>query len=78
MLTEGHIEERHKVDMYRKIKGSVNCTYTFVAGRSTFKLYRKSSELNKTAKAKEYQRDDITKHVLRAFWEKLGPNLPLI
>ena len=44
MLTERDIEKRHKIDMVcGNIKGNVNCTYTFVAGRSTSKLYCKSS-----------------------------------
>ena len=47
----------------------MNCTYTFVGGRSTSKLYCKSSEQNKTAKAKKYQRDDIKKQLSRAFWK---------
>ena len=69
MLTERDIEKRHKIDMVcGNIKGKVNCTYTFVAGRSTSKLYYKSSEQNKTAKAKKYQRDDISKQLSRAFW----------
>ena len=68
MLTERDIEKRHKIDMVRgNIKGNVNCTYTFVAGRSTSKLYCKSSEQNKTAKAKKHQRDDISKQLSRAF-----------
>ena len=47
MLTERDIEKRHKIDkVCGNIKGSVNCTYTFVAGRSTSKLYCKSSEQN--------------------------------
>ena len=69
MLTERDIEKRHKIDMVcGNIKGNVNCTYTFVAGRSTSKLYGKSSEQNKTAKMKKYQRDDISKQFSRAFW----------
>ena len=68
MLTERDIEKRHKIDMVLgNIKGNVNCTYTFVAGRSTSKLYCKSSEQNKTAKAKKHQRDDISKQLSRAF-----------
>ena len=68
MLTERDIEKRHKIDMVcGNIKGNVNCTYTFVAGRSTSKLYCKSSEQNKTAKMKKYQRDDISKQLSRAF-----------
>ena len=53
--------------MCGNIEGNVNCTYTFVAGRSTSKLYCKTSEQNKTAKAKKYQRDDISKQLSRAF-----------
>ena len=69
MLTERDIEKRHKIDeVCGNIKGHVNRTYTFVAGRSTSKLYCKSSEQNKTAKMKKYQRDDISKQLLRAFW----------
>ena len=69
ILTERHIEKRHKIDMVcGNIEGNVNCTYTFVAGRSTSKLNCKSSEQNKTAKAKKYQRDDISKQLSRAFW----------
>ena len=69
ILTERHIEKRHKIDMVcGNIEGIVNCTYTFVAGRSTSKLNCKSSEQNKTAKAKKYQRDDISKQLSRAFW----------
>ena len=34
ILTERHIEKRHKIDMVCG-KGNVDCTYTFVAGRST-------------------------------------------
>ena len=69
ILTERHIEKRHKIDMVcGNIEGNVNCTYTFVAGRSTSKLNYKSSEQNKTAKAKKYQRDDIGKQLSRAFW----------
>ena len=42
MLTERDIEKRHKIDKVSgNIKGNVNCTYTFVAGRSTSKLYGK-------------------------------------
>ena len=68
MLSERDIEKRHKIDMVLgNIKGNVNCTYTFVAGRSTSKLYCKSSEQNKTAKAKKHQRDDISKQLSRAF-----------
>ena len=68
ILSERHIEKRHKIDMVcGNIEGSVNCTYTFVAGRSTSKLCSKSSEQNKTAKAKKYQRDDISKQFLRVF-----------
>ena len=68
MLTERDIEKRHKIDMVLgNIKGNVNCTYTFVAGRSTSKLYCKSSEQNKTAKAKKHQRDDISKQLSCAF-----------
>ena len=69
-LTKRHIEKRHKIDMVcGNIKGNVNCTYTFVAGRSTSKLYCKSSEQNKTAKTKKYQRDDISNQLWRAFWK---------
>ena len=69
MLTERDMEKRHKIDMVRgNIEGNVNCTYTFVAGRSTSKLYCKTSEQNKTAKAKKYQRDDISKQLSCAFW----------
>ena len=69
MLTERDMEKRHKIDMVcGNIEGNVNCTYTFVAGRSTSKLYCKTSEQNKTAKAKKYQRDDISKQLLHAFW----------
>ena len=69
MLTERDIEKRHKIDkMCGNIEGNVNCTYTFVAGRSTSKLNCKSSEQNKTAKMKKYQRDDISKQLSRAFW----------
>ena len=33
ILTERHIEKRHKIDMVcGNIEGNVNCTYTFVAG----------------------------------------------
>ena len=39
------------------------------AGRSTSNLYCKSSEQNKTAKVKKYQRDDISKQLSRAFWK---------
>ena len=68
MLTERDIEKRHKIDMVcGNIKGNANSTYTFVAGRSTSKLYGKSSEQNKTAKMKRYQRDDIGKQLSRAF-----------
>ena len=68
MLTERDIEKRHKIDMVLgNIEGNVNCTYTFVAGRSTSKLYCKSYEQNKTAKAKKHQRDDISKQLSRAF-----------
>ena len=68
MLTERDIEKRHKIDkMCGNIKGNVNCT--FVAGRSTSKLYCKTSEQNKTAKAKKYQTDDISKQLSRAFWK---------
>ena len=56
ILTERDIEKRHKIDM------------VCVAGRSTSKLYVKSSEQNKTVKAKKYQRDDISKQLSRAFW----------
>ena len=39
MLTERDIEKRHKIDMVcGNIKGNVNSTYTFIAGRSTSKL----------------------------------------
>ena len=69
MLTKRDIEKRHKIDkVCGNIKGNVNCIYTFVAGRSTSKLYCKSSELNKTAKMKKYQKDDISKQLSRAFW----------
>ena len=70
MLTERDVEKRHIIDMVcGNIKGNVNCTYyTFVAGRSTSKLYCKSSEEDKTAKMKKYQRDDISKQLSRAFW----------
>ena len=69
MLTERDIEKRYKIDMVGgNIKGNVNSAYTFVAGRSTSKLYGKSSEQSKTAKAKKYQRDDISTKLLRAFW----------
>ena len=69
ILTERHIEKRHKIDMVcGNIEGNVNCTYTFVAGRPTSKLNCKSSEQNKAAKAKKYQRDDIGKQLSRAFW----------
>ena len=69
ILSERHIEKRHKIDMVcGNIEGNVNCTYIFVAGKSTSKLNCKSSEQNKTAKAKKYQRDDISKQPLRAFW----------
>ena len=69
MLTERDIEKRHKIDMVcGNIKGNVNCAYTFVAGRSTSKLYCKSSEKNKTAAMKKYQRDDISKQLSRACW----------
>ena len=55
------------------IEGNVNCcTYTFVAGRSTSKLYCKSSEQNKTAKAKKHQRDDIS---IRALFGLARPKL---
>ena len=68
MLTERDIEKRHKIDVVcGNIKGNVNSTYTFVAGRSISKLYSKSSEKNKKAKMKKYQRDDISKQLLRAF-----------
>ena len=51
MLTERDIEKQHKIDkVCGNIKGNVNCTYTFVEGRSTSKLYCKPSEQNKTAK----------------------------
>ena len=44
-LTEKHMEKRHRIDMVRgNIEGIVNCTYTFVVGRSTSKLYCNSSE----------------------------------
>ena len=70
MLTERHIEKRHKIDMVcGNIKGNVNSTSTFVAGRSTSKLSCKSSEQNKTAKATKYQRDDISKQLSCAFWK---------
>ena len=70
MLTERHIEKRHEIDMVcGNIKGSVNCTYAFIAGRSTSKLYCKSSEQNKTAKTEKYQRDNISKQLLHAFWK---------
>ena len=69
MLIERDIEKRHKLDMgCGNIEGNVNCTYTFVAGRSTSKLYCKTSEQNKTAKMKKYQRDDISKQLSRTFW----------
>ena len=69
LLTERDIEKRHKIDMVcGNIEGNVNCTYAFVAGRSTSKLYCKTSEQNKTAKAKKYQRDVISKQLSRAFW----------
>ena len=68
ILTERHIEKRHKIDMVcGDIKGNVKCTYTFVAGRSTSELCCKSSEQNRTAKAKQYQRDNISKQHLHAF-----------
>ena len=36
ILTKQHIEKRHKIDMVcGNIEGNVNCTNTFVAGRST-------------------------------------------
>ena len=50
-------------------KENVDCTYTFVAGRSTSKLYCKSSEQNKTVKVNKSQRDDINKELLHAFWK---------
>ena len=44
MLTERHIEKRRKIGVVcGDMKGNVNCTYTFVAGRATSKLYCKSS-----------------------------------
>ena len=68
MLTERDSEKRYKIDMVcGNIEGNVNGTYPFVAGRSTSKLYCKSSEQNKTAKTKKYQRDDISKQLSRAF-----------
>ena len=70
MLTERHIEKRHKINMMRgNIKGNVNCTYIIVAGRSTSKLSCKSSEQNNTAKTEQYQRDDISKQLSRALWK---------
>ena len=71
IITERHIEKRHKINMVcGNIKGNMNCTYTFVAGRSTTKLYCQSSEQNKAAKAKKYhQRDDISKQLSSAFWK---------
>ena len=70
MLTERHTQKRHKIDMvYGNIKGNVNFTYTFVVARSTSKFYCKSPEQNKIAKAKKYQRDDISKQLSRAFWK---------
>ena len=67
-LTESHFEKRHKIDkVCGNIERNVNCTCTFVAGRSTSKLCCKSSEQNKTAKMKKYQRDDISKQLSRAF-----------
>ena len=69
ILSERHIEKRHKIDMVcGNIEGNVNGTCTFVAGRSTSKLNCKSSEQNKTVKAKKYQRGDISKQLSRAFW----------
>ena len=69
MLTERDIEKRHIIEkVCGNIEGNVNSTCTFVAGRSTSKLYCKSSEQNKTTKMKKYQRDDISKQLLRAFW----------
>ena len=57
LLTERDIKKRHKIDMVcGKIEGNVNCTYTFVAGRSTSKFYCKTSEQNKTAKAKKFKK----------------------
>ena len=70
ILLERDIEIRHKIDMVcGNTKGNENCTYTFVVGRSTSKLYGKSSAQNETAKAKKYQRDDISKQLSRAFWK---------
>ena len=69
IITERDIEKRHKIDMVcGNIEGNVNCTYIFVAGRSTSKLYCKSSEQNKTAKAKKYQS--------RALFGLARPKLP--
>lgn len=51
------------------MKGKVNCTYTFVAGRSTSRFYFNSSEQHKTAKAKKYKRDDISEQLSHAFWK---------
>ena len=66
-LTERHTEKRHKIDMIcGNIKENVIVICTFVAGRSTSKLYCKSSEQNKTTKKKKYQRDDISKQLSRA------------
>ena len=70
ILSERQIEKRHKKDMVcGNIKGNVNCTYTFLAGRSTSKLYCKSSEQNKTARAKKYRRDDTSKQLSGVFWK---------
>ena len=71
VLTEIHIEKGHKIDMVcgEHQRKSELYSPTFVAGRSTSKLNYKSSEQNKTAKAKKYQRDDISKQLSRAFWK---------
>ena len=78
MLTERHFEKRHKIHMVcGNIKGNVNCTYTFVAGRSTSKLI--ASLLFRTKHQKRRNIKEMTSaNNFRALFVKARLKLPLI
>ena len=76
ILTERHIEKRHKIDMVcGNIEGNVNCTYTFVAGRSISKLI--ASLLSKTKQRKRRNIKEMTSaNNFRALFGLARPKLP--
>ena len=76
MLTERDMEKRHNIDMVcGNIEGNVNCTYTFVAGRSTSKLYCKTSEQTKQRKRRNIK-EMTSANNFRALFGLARPKLP--